>query len=437
MLAGQVAWKNTGMIFCRKNVRGGDVCHVFILPVKREKCECQNRWYTGDMARILLPAHIQISACGGVNMLARNGELVLAQEPQYPAFFIGQNEVNDWLKSQGNKAIPSPGLMLPFALEGGNLVTDSEWGHFAAFWLDEGSASRVIHDMTKGRVDWKMQCPSIKHHGTMIGLAMRHQGLQCGSDPGQRAPAFMPPLEKLSDFKFLLREPRQELMDFRDRGMSLLDLACQHRQWRLAEALWQKGVRWTDQALGDGTIITSLITCSHELTDHISSARLDIDTKQGRDRVAWVRTWLDRYEDEGGPAHIDACIPWRMRTMVANGTRPDEDFLDTPASLWIALFCKVNPGAQGLPYPGSRDHADQICQAWAAFWARNGIDIEQTEVPLGMGKGGKSQCGFSQFWDNEAGRQWATQLRATWQHALLDDGTASARTNADRPRTRL
>ena len=386
------------------------------------------------MPAITLPADTPLRSDGSVEMVMRAGQLVLAQPVSYPAFFLRCDDVQsrlpdyERLKSRYGNRWPA----VPTA-EG--LVWDPDWNVFGAFFQDKYSAegTRVLSDLQKRTVAWSLCCPVVEGPESVIGQVIRQYGRNVGAVPGK--PGFNPSSEMRDYPVAKLLEKAKGLPDFRDRGLSLLDLAMNNHLWEDAEWLWQKGVRPTPTAL-EGAYLESLVLASHALQESSVTGFLPRD----HDRVEWLERWLQRFEQTGVPVSDRPFSTWRQRVLEKNMGSSQVDgapLVDTAPGLWIARCVYTTPG--GTPKVEQASHQVGLFDAWARFWARQGVDLEQQPVRMW---GDQSVVGISAFIATQDARPeraaawegWLNRLQVITQAERLQQDTLSPAAVRSSPR---
>lgn len=376
-----------------------------------------------------IPEHLGLQSSGSTRLVVRDGKLVLGNDPTYPAFYVDGEHLNDWLESQGQARINySVDKKLPAMVGQDGLVMDRRWECFGAFIdpKDERVPWNIQQQLRKGEIAWDLQCPVMQGPASLIGQLIRVYGLSTGANPDRPG---MNPNQGMLEFpltSILRKASAQQLRAFRDRDRTLLDLACEHQQWALAQFVWDKGVRWSEDDLVLGTPLAALTLTSQALQGPGHSQPIDAaeNLQNVETRAAWLQQWLRRYRRAGGVIDTDEpVIDWRGRLGQARGLDDHAAITDTPASFWITRFMPIKSGLIRLTKPEQLpEHALAIIQTWAGFWDDAGVDLDQVACDTGA-RGGMRQ-GMADFWSiADNGRLWADYLRTWMQQRRLERDT--------------
>lgn len=317
------------------------------------------------------------------------------------------------------------------------LVFDTDWAPFTALVSDyrQGPSALLVKGIETRKTPWDLQCPVMKGYTSIIGHLIEQYGYHTGGDPdreGMNDTDFMRdhPLRRL-----LANANQDDLVAFSDRGQTLLDIACHHQQWDLAKFLWGKGVRWSTAALSTGTPLQSLIVASRGLRD-MMLARCNDDLQQGtaESRIQWLETWLDRYVQSAGATNPKPALDWRARLAHARNWEGGKSLVDSPASFWISRFTQAGQPGHLVAIDRVAPHAREVVEVWARFWARQGVDLDQVEVPRG-GNEKPPATGMEDFWSTTKNSEpWMDLIRTITQQAVLDTQTPTSTRAGHAPR---
>lgn len=331
------------------------------------------------MPSIILPQDIQLHSAGPVKLVLRNGQPVLDQAVGYPQFFIKGEDVVACV--EGCQRMKSRyGNRWPAQPTNEGLAWDPEWNAFGAFFSEERSyasgVDRLVEDVKAGKVHWHLCCPVVQGPESIIGQIMQEYGKSVGAEPGNRG--FNPshlmrshPVETL-----LAKTALEELVAFRDRDRSLLDLAMENQLWDSAQWLWDRGVRPSEQALA-GSYLESLVIASLALQESAVTGFLPGSVDRGQ----WLRAWLDRFTQTQTPITDTPFSTYRQRLMEKNAGSLYQDeppVIDSIASLWISgcLLVQSNGAVPAI----NAIKSSEMFDAWVEFWAVHGVDMEAVKV---------------------------------------------------------
>lgn len=387
------------------------------------------------MAQILLPPDTALLSTQQVALVVRQGVATPREAPQYPDFFVPTEVIRNLIPADLEHRFRDYGKgRMPAMPTAQGLVFDPDWTPFSAFDVDETVQHidiALVSDIETGQVPWQLQCPVMREHASLIGLLIAQYGKQTGGDPanpGMNDTEFI----RLHPLSGLLRNASsQELMAFRDRGRSLLDLAMDNQQWRLAGFLWDQGVRWSEEALVTGKPLEALVLSTLGLMGMLVMRPNDALEASSRDdgepRVAWLKTWLERYAQAGGVANPAPTLTVRGLLAQKSGWREGEDIIDSPAGLWISRFLVAGSMAKGLPkMEQAPAYQRDLVDTWVRYWGGQGIDLSQVPVRRGQGE----IVGFRNFWHDDRHRHhgvWAERVETLNLEARLEAGTPVAK----------
>lgn len=317
---------------------------------------------------------------------AQGGLLVAQGALTYPSIFAKYDDVSQALAQQGQAFKPARNISerWPVALDNEGLWTDERWGVFQV--LEDASRVEwdlkgILEDVARNRLPMELRCPSLTGEETLLGRLLAVYGKRMGADP--QRPGYNPTEEmrttSLEDI--LKRKSRDELASFDDRGRTLLDLATRHQQWGAAEVAWKAGVRWSDNQIQSGRALESLVVGWMNLRGSTGMGWLQHPNKgdTGALRVAWLDTWLKRYESLGAAYPHIPQLNRRWRNYEASGTKT-KPFFDTPATFFAShLFEAV--GATVIGPERMLDFSRQMLDRWLEFWNGQGVDLLTQAIP--------------------------------------------------------
>jgi hypothetical protein len=376
------------------------------------------------MSLVELPASVTLHSEKPVALSISKGQAVVKGPLQFPEFYLKTNDLPETLLLA---AADTPCGRWPAVISNGVLSTDPAWGVFGWFfeYPDDGPGLKVVESIASGKVDWKLSCPVNIGHESVIGLLMASYGKHSCADPGctDYNPTHVMrqhPIEKI-----LSRAARGDLVEFEDRGSTLLDLAITYQLWPLADWLWNKGVRWSENALATGQPLEGLIIATRALQGSLATGFLD-DFKvpeAGGKRIEWVSKWLKRWEETGAPASHVPSLTWRSRRAEKHGWQGGIGVRDTPASMWACMFIDV-AGPRVLEFSRAQEHAKGLIACWAQFWARQGVDMEIQPIQK---NNETSIMGIREFWGSARNAEgWIEYVRTQQQAACMEMATCKS-----------
>ncbi len=379
---------------------------------------------------IYLSEDIELLSKEPMTLVVRQGQLTPKNKLTFPDFYAETRKIREELVKQD---IPFPkvrGSTFPVIFTPKGLALDIEWAPFSEFGENSIDLSGTfLKGVMLGEHSWKALCPVMKGPASLIGQIMLYFGKYTGAgpiDPGYRHDTVLDDYPIIDFFK---STKNKELIEFRDRDNTLLDLACRYQHWKLASFLWDKGVTWSEGFLKDGSALESFIIASKALQGSETSKRIDDEpNEKNMKRVDWIKTWLDRYNEQGGTGHTPICLDLRGRKAKLSGWPDGQDILDSAASLWLAYFFYTPNGHfPSLSQPNLSTF--EFAKVWVDFWTQH--DVELSEVPISNGsklyKGLAEFFQFNQRADNA--RQWQAAIQ-TWQEEYrLEHATPQIKNN--------
>lgn len=329
------------------------------------------------MPNILLPPGVLLQSKDPVRLAMKDGVPVLSEQVSYPAFFARREDlirVHPEIKNQSARY----GTYVPVLPTSQGLMWNPDWNCFSAFFpqSDGIQFDQLVHDLAKGALSWGLKCPVVEGPESVVGQVMRRYGECVGAKPGKEGFNPTPLMLNHPVARLLSLANDQELKDFRDRELTLLDLAMSHQLWDAAHWLWDKGVR-ASPAFLEGPYLESLVVASHALQESWGTGFLD----RHFDRPAWLATWLNRFEQSGVKMRADPFSTWRQRLLAKNigDTSPEENpIVDTLPAFWISRSIRGN----GVSVPLMQESPLQcdMFDTWVRFFARQGVDLERQAV---------------------------------------------------------
>lgn len=363
----------------------------------------------------------------------------------YPDFYVNTEQVTQHFNPSSSQRVSLPhniGLgRLPALPTEQGLYFDSEWAIFGAFEdTDRYHPEFKVYDiLLKKGVSWDLKCPAMRDYESLLGHLIAQYGQHTGGDP-DRPGMNAGQVQSEKPIKQVLKHiPGPALAQFEDRGRTLLDIAMYHQQWDLAEFLWGKGVRWSEQARSQGRPFEALVVATIGLQGILLSRPLDCFSESASppsedERVAWLETWLDRCrEQQVSVAPEKPELDLRARLAHIRNWDLGKQLRDTPVSFWTTRFTECGPGASGLglrPVDHS-SHVQTLVKTWVEFWARAGADPMTTPVASGRG----TDPGFAQFWEQTRnGPEWTQFVQATLRRMRLAQEVVPCENRPSSPR---
>lgn len=96
-------------------------------------------------------------------------------------------------------------------------------------------------------------------------------------------------------------------------------------------------------------------------------------------RVAWLDTWLKRYESLGAPHPSTPQLDRRCKNYAASGTKT-KPFLDTPATFFASHLFET-AGATVVCPERMLYFSRQMLARWLEFWNGQGVDLLTQPIP--------------------------------------------------------
>ena len=378
------------------------------------------------MSGFHLPDDIIVQSESPQPMVWRDGVLRPSAEFLYPTFYVLSEHVRPLLNDKKVRFWGSGRLPVLPTPEG--LWTDPAWSVFSVLMdpPDHGSfyAFANLYDaIFENKLPWDMKCSAVMGYETLLGNLIKGYGFYTGGNPDRVGLNISMEQHERPLSSLLKSIPPETLIQFEDRGRSLLDIAMAEQQWALADFLWKRGVRWSVQARETGSPYEALILATQAMQGSLLSRPLDCFplSKPAPDeelRVAWLSKWLKRCQEEGVSVDPPPAPGVRARLAQIRNWAAGINICDTPVSLWISRFTECGPGVVGLPPPDVVPHAKALVSTWTEFWAKSGMDPMTT--PLSAGN--KRSSGFSDFWsETKNGDAWTQFVSTVWRRAQLNE----------------
>ena len=343
---------------------------------------------------------------------------------------------------QGTWGDPRPSdhsspLLYPVLLQADGLYVDPAWRIFAlAHSLQDrdklGELSFFLRRLDQKETALDISCPSLSGHQSVFTHV-----LKACSDTRERAGWTDEDLQKGQTLltNWVQKTPLLTLQRLEEKSGTLLDLAMRYQLWSLAEALWQKGIRWSEAALEAGEPLASLVEGTTGLRSTISSflgywARWD-ESERVQASKDWLQTWQQRWVEEGGQLPSVAKNSSRAERLVKNGMPNGATMRDTPVSLWAATMVEVaGPKAQDMGRAPA--HVKELFYQWVTFWAFQGVELESLEIPRPSGLA-SATLSFGDYWSDK-GTDWRDAALALARQVRLDATLQSGTDSLRKPR---
>lgn len=370
------------------------------------------------MARYLMPPDFPLHMAEEKQLVCRQGKIVPSSPGMFPDFFAKSHEVEEQVfgmtpldEQDPIQTVPSyNATRYPLQPTDEGFVFDANWAVFGTFFENRTVKKkdlphvRLLEDLSCGKIDWKIKCPVVHDYESLIGQLIDRYGSFVGGNPDYPGMNARSEQVRYPISEMLKSAPDKELISFDDRGRSLLDLAVSSQQWDLAEHLWRRGVRWSDEYLASGIPLEALVVASLQLQNTIKlpiNDALPPDSSEA-ERLSWLSTWQERFVSCGGCVDAAPRLGWRSRLAHMRNWDLGKDIADTPASFWISRI--TTPLNTGLPPLGRvPSHVSAIASSWAVFFTSHGIDLHNTPVTRGPNR--EDAVGFEEFWANSATSQ--------------------------------
>lgn len=379
--------------------------------------------------------------------------LAVPQDVYYPLFYLDMLNDNlvqankQWRLQNPTEAallfdrpcrLPSPEKM-PFQLSPAGLEFNPAWAAFAplsprtkADSHSRDDAQRVVEMLRDGELPWDMRCSSIRPHTSLVAMCMYAVGRSMGALPGEDMHSNpMAPDMVLKGLKKANTTP-QQLRDFSDGGLTLVDIATRYQCWDVAQWLWNKGVRWSDREIERGQPLLDMVVayenCSRAVhgfssPDYILRTRLPASQ--------WFKNWFDRWEKSGGKPPQVAALDHAARLLEARGFKSSnfsEHPLVTPQQFFASRALLIGTSNK-ISLPINRAHSEHIAclQAWSEMWARNGVDILNLDYRQVLGGGRHEPITLGARLESvDGGQPWKDMIAAQISNAGLQASTGRA-----------
>jgi hypothetical protein len=352
-----------------------------------------------------------------VPLRVENGVLAVQVEAIYPEFYISGEDVraNGYSSQYAAASDRWPAIMMH-----GGLAWDPDWVVFAAFYDDDKAGEipapdiRIQNAMSKGELDWELCCPVLEGPSTLIGQLIRQYGSFTGGNPSKLGHNPTQSMLRYPLSGMLQAIPDTQLHKFRDRTDTLLDLAMTHQQWDFAEWLWDKGVRWSDEALAVLRPLESIVVGSATLQESLGTGFLSGRGPQAR--ADWLGAWLERWKSQGVEYSNVPHSTRRAEMAVANGWQDGKSLLDTPASLWASSFA-WREGPAMMPLANAPAQVQPMLEQWVRFWEEQDVDL--AALPIAQASG--HACGMKEYWAKTRNSgPWIDHVLALSEQMRLD-----------------
>lgn len=330
-----------------------------------------------------------------------------------------------------------PARLFPVLLSDTGLFTDPDWRVFSE--INELTQGNPAHQARPKIIEFLLRsskgpdgshlfgvcCPALEGPRSVAGTALalaralvldRQTSSESFRDLQQRLVAWARTAE------------RTTLDACADPDATLLDRAMAAQYWPLAETLWRRGVRWSDGAVAQGAPLCQLVLGTPQFHSTLSSPEGPWHDWPADQRVAaatgWLDRWLGRWTATGATLPETPFNSHRHDQAVNNGFTPDTRVLDTPMTLWMARPVETT-GAGAIPLERATPQAQALLDRWAAFWAGEGIQLEDAMLPNAIGP----PQTLEEAWGTRA-PGWAaralTVAKATRLQARLEPGAPGA-----------
>ncbi len=325
-------------------------------------------------------------------------------------------------------------LLYPVLLQPDGLYVDTAWRIFAqAHSLQDrdkpAELSFFLRQLSEKKTTLDVSCPCLSGHQSVFTHV-----LKACSEKRERSGWTDEELENGQTLlvKWIGKTPLKTLQRLEEKSGTLLDLAMRYQLWPLSEALWNKGVRWSQTTLESGEPLASLVEGSTGLRSTISSFLGYWARWEENDRVQaskdWLTTWQQRWVEEGGQLPTVATNSLRAERLVKNGMPNGATMRDTPLSLWAATMVEMSgPKAQEMGRAPA--HVKALFHQWVTFWTLQGGDLETLEIPRPAGLQ-SATLSFRDYWADK-GTDWRdTALALARQvrfQSSMHEGTEGAR----------
>ena len=281
--------------------------------------------------------------------------------------------------------VNSPSYRYPVLVTDEGLFVNPIWRIFAQAFAEghlpmssekgERPLGFFLAAISNKRTTFSTHCPCLDGHKSVASLTMQACSFAL-RDYGQEE--FERTQEKLADW--VRKTSLMELEAMEEPQATLLDVAMQYQLWEVAEALWNKGIRWSAHGLKTGQPLADLVVGSNALRSTISSflGYWANDTIEQRTLACqeWLQEWQARWASQGHPLPEDAAISWRVEKWKKNGYSISEEKKDTPLSLWASELTVVN-GSKVVSYDQTSEHMKAVFHQWVRFWTEQGADLEK------------------------------------------------------------
>ena len=346
----------------------------------------------------LLPSTTPLVASGRFEARFENGRLYL-QDGEYPFVWVEGQHVPGTTRHQAET--PFPVVISP---EG--LYSDPQWAVFEGL-LNPIAQSRPNRELAPaiqaGQMDpqflFLFQSDSFKRREKLSDIERPIKndpsllGTRCAALVGHETLAGhvmalshfefpdSPPLQ-VHILKWVNASSPEVLTQIMDRGHSLLDLAMRYHHWDVAEALWKKGVRWSESSKAKGLPLAALVGGSVQLRETTNFLNQDWrlgEAERAERYEGWLERWLNRWNQaetplpEGNPCRNQA------EKFVKNGMADGAVVAHSPPAFW-ALHMVPTAGIQSIPLEKAKPAEVRLFERWVRFWTGQGVNLNHIAI---------------------------------------------------------
>lgn len=317
----------------------------------------------------------------------KKGFLIAETLRTYPSLFANLEEIKAATEKERRGKRPRKEISenWPVAMDEKGLWTDFRWWVFQVFSDPDrdfdSHHETLMKELSRDPSLWDVRCPAIEGHETLIGKLMEEYGKRMGGAPRRANFNPTPTMQDYPLITLLDGKTASQILDFQDRGRTLLDLAISHQQWEMAEALWDMGARWSTHHVESGQVLEGLIVGWAGVRESAYEGWLKGTSPSQTEalRMKWLDTWLGRYEKLRGSLPTEPTLDRRWRGFVESGMRTNH-FLDSPVTLFLSRMFHVDgPRVRGLDT--MPDFSRSMLERWCKFWADQGVDLLSQRIP--------------------------------------------------------